>query len=158
MRPELVLAALSDIDLLVEFSRNLYEADPVATGGAAFVEEKVRATLTDLLTDPSLGWVWLVKSGQESIGYVVITLGYSLEYHGRDAIIDELYVIDEYRGLGIGTWVVGYVEGKARDLGINALHLEVERTNTRARLLYEKLGYQDQDRYLMTKRLSQDDI
>jgi GNAT superfamily N-acetyltransferase len=156
MRPELVLATPSDIDILVEFSRNLYEADPAATGGSIFLEEKVRATLTQLLTDPSMGWVWLVRSDNKPIGYVVIALGYSLEYHGRDAIIDELYIIDEYRGLGIGTWVLGYVEGKARDLGINALHLEVERTNTRARLLYEKLGYQDLDRYLMTKRLSND--
>ena len=35
---------------------------------------------------------------------------------------------------------------------INALHLEVERRNRAARRLYQRLGYHDQDRHLMTLR------
>ena len=38
-----------------------------------------------------------------AVGYLVLTLGYSLEYGGRDAFIDEVYIRSSYRGRGIGT-------------------------------------------------------
>jgi ribosomal protein S18 acetylase RimI-like enzyme len=83
----------------------------------------------------------------------VLTLGYSLEYHGRDAIIDELYIIEEYRGQGIGTRAIELAAKESRSLGIKALHLEVERKNTNAQHFYRKIGFEDHDRYLLTKWL-----
>jgi ribosomal protein S18 acetylase RimI-like enzyme len=38
-------------------------------------------------------------------------------------------------------------------LGVHTLHLEVERKNVRAHHLYRKMGFEDHDRYLMTKWL-----
>jgi len=38
-------------------------------------------------------------------------------------------------------------------LGVKALHLEVERTNTAAQAFYRKIGFKDHSRYLMTKWL-----
>ena len=46
---------------------------------------------------------------------------------------------------------MAFVEGASRDLGVNALHLEVERTNVTGQSLYRKAGFEDHDRYLMTK-------
>lgn len=40
-----------------------------------------------------------------------------------------------------------------RSLGIKALHLEVDRVNTRAKQLYHRFGFQDHERYLLTKWL-----
>jgi len=36
-----------------------------------------------------MGRVWLIQYQGQVIGYVILTLGYSLEYGGRDAFIDE---------------------------------------------------------------------
>jgi ribosomal protein S18 acetylase RimI-like enzyme len=48
---------------------------------------------------------------------------------------------------------VEFVETKAREMGVNAMHLEVSRDNTTALELYRRIGYIDHDRYLMTKWL-----
>ena len=118
-----------------------------------FDEPMARSALEGLLGDPSLGRLWLILDGVEAIGYVVLTLGYSLEYHGRDAFLDELFVRASHRGMGVGKATMRFVEMACRDLGVRALHLEVERANVTAQNLYRQAGFQDHDRYLMTKRL-----
>lgn len=86
-------------------------------------------------------------------GYIVLTFGFSLEFHGRDAFVDELYVRNGYRGHGIGKASLRLVEEVCQKEGIKALHLEVDRQNLHAQNLYRKAGYKDHDRYLLTKWL-----
>jgi len=143
----------SDIDVIVEFSHQLYEDDPASIDLPAFAAQFVRTALAQLIDTPSLGRVWLITDGDESIGYVVLTLGFSLEYHGQDAFIDELFIKASHRRKGVGTKVMEFVEAASRELNINALHLEVERANLPARDLYQKFGFEDHARYLMTKLL-----
>jgi GNAT superfamily N-acetyltransferase len=50
-------------------------------------------------------------NGDETIGYIVLTLGDSLEYHGRDAFVDEIYIRESHRGKGIGAQAIKFVEG-----------------------------------------------
>ena len=45
------------------------------------------------------------------------------------------------------------IEAYARKLGINAVHLEVERTNEKGKRLYHHQGYKSNDRTLLTKRI-----
>ena len=142
-----------DVDVVVEFSRQLYEDDPASIDLPPFEAQIVRTALTHLIHNSRLGRVWLIDDGDEPIGYVVLTLGFSLEYHGQDAFIDELFIKASHRGKGVGTKVMEFVEAASRELGINALHLEVERANLPARDLYQKFGFEDHARYLMTKLL-----
>ena len=87
-------------------------------------------------------------------GYIVLTIGYSLERGGRDAFIDELFVRAERRGCGLGAQAVAIAEAGARRRGVRAVHLEVDHTNERARRLYERVGFSLRQRYqLMTKVL-----
>ena len=46
---------------------------------------------------------------------------------------------------------LNFVTAACRALGINALHLEVDRANTAAQGLYRKFGFADHDRILMSK-------
>jgi len=46
-----------------------------------------------------------------------------------------------------------FVEQRAQELGVTAIHLEVDRGNKPAQGLYRRTGYVDHDRYLMTKWL-----
>ncbi len=73
-----------------------------AFDGHGFDEDKARVALTTLLRDPNLGRVWLILDGEAPVGYVVIAFGYSLEWLGRDAFVDEFYLLQEYRGSGWG--------------------------------------------------------
>ena len=149
MQIELVYARTGDCDLILDFMAAYYQLD-----GIPFVREKAAAALAELLADPSAGRVWLITAESDAVGYVVLTFGFSLEYHGRDAFIDELYVDGSFRGRGYGRRALALVEDEARALHVRELHLEVERRNEGAQRLYRRLGFSDHDRYLMSKRLS----
>ncbi len=148
MDPTLRLAGDRDIGALISMMREFYAIDAYP-----FDQAIARRALADLIRDPALGRVWLVEEGDAAIGYVVLTFGYSLEFHGRDAFVDELYLRPSHRGRGLGTRALRLVEETCRERGIHAVHLEVERTNVAARELYRKLGFKDHDRHLMTRWL-----
>src|SRR3989442_5219068 len=148
MEPIFDPAAESDLDLILNFMRRLYTQD-----GIPFDESSARATLAGIVRDRSLGRVWMIRMGSEPIGYMILTLGYSLEYRGRDAFVDELFVDESRRRQGIGRKAMQFLEQACRDLDVRALHLEVERPNVGAQHLYRKFGFVDHDRYLMTKHI-----
>jgi len=143
------IAERTDSETLLQFMREYYEFDHLP-----FDAHIAHPALEKLLSDNSLGRVWLIHLRGEAIGYIVLTLSYSLEYGGRDAFIDEVYVRADHRGRGVGTSALAFAENACRSLGVRALHLEVERANTNAHSLYRKVGFVDHDRYLMTKWIS----
>jgi GNAT superfamily N-acetyltransferase len=63
---------------------------------------------------------------------IVLTFGYSLEYQGRGAFIDEFFVQASHRHRGWGKITLQHAEKAARELNIRALHLEITRENGRA--------------------------
>ena len=117
-----------------------------------FDEKVVRYHLMELVQNPAVGVVHLVFDGDSPIAYLVVCFDFSLEYQGRCAWIDELYVDREYRGKGIGTQLLDLAEDISREHSASTLHLEVSRGN-RAVELYRRRGFVDHSRYLMTKRL-----
>lgn len=149
MEPQFRLANSADIDTLIKFMRQFYAIDQYPLD-----EQAAHRTLEKIVADSSLGRAWLISHKNEAIGYIVVTFGYSLEYHGRDAFIDELFVIAGYRNRGVGTKAIEFVLEMCPELGIHALHLEVERTNTTGQALYRKFGFEDHDRYLMTRGIA----
>jgi ribosomal protein S18 acetylase RimI-like enzyme len=148
MDPTFKAADRSDVDVLLGLRRAFccHEHLPFAEGAA-------RTALDYLLADDSLGKVWLIHLGGAAAGYVVLTFGYILEFDGRDAFVDELYVQEGYRGRGVGGLALRLVADTCQTLGIRALHLEVDRENHRARAVYEKAGFEDRNNHLLTKRL-----
>ena len=143
-------AASEDEPALLAMMRCLAEQEP----GAYFFDEPiVRQALRTFLADPALGRTWIFFDDQAPIGYIVLTFGFSFEYHGRDAFIDELYIEPQYRRQGIGRRAMQFIEERARELGVTAIHLEVDDGNDPASELYRRSGYQDHERYLMTKWL-----
>jgi ribosomal protein S18 acetylase RimI-like enzyme len=140
---------VDDLSGLLDLMQAAYAHD-----GLEFDESVALAALEELLGDKSLGRIWLICLDSLVIGYIVLTFGYSLEFGGRDAFIDEFYIQKAYRSRGIGTKTLGLVESAARSMGIRALHLEVERGNQRAQRFYESGGFETRDRFhLMSKYL-----
>ena len=140
------LAGLEDLDLLLTFNREFCAFDR-----HPFDEATLRPALDQLLRDHSLGRVWLIQDGAQAIGYLVLAFGYSLEYRGRDAFVDEIYIRESHRRHGIGTQAFAFLEQECQVLGVRALHLEVEHRNVSARQFYSTVGFHDQERHLMTR-------
>ncbi len=120
-----------------------------------FDREKARTALEPFLADPALGRAWLFRDGGAPVGYFVLTLGWSLEYGGRDAFVDELFVSPSHRGRGLGRRALEVIDEACRELGVRALHLEVEKDNVAAVELYRQRGFEDHDRRLMTRRFTE---
>jgi ribosomal protein S18 acetylase RimI-like enzyme len=148
MKPVFTLADAPDADELIVLMREFYAVEHLA-----FDEEAARDALRQILSEERFGVVALIRVDGETAGYLVVTFGFSLEFHGRDAFIDELYLRETFRGCGIGRAGIEFAAGVCRAQGIAALHLEVERENTRAQNLYRRAGFRDHDRYLLTKWL-----
>jgi ribosomal protein S18 acetylase RimI-like enzyme len=149
--PEFRLAAESDIEILLEFMRAYYAFD-----GHGFDREKARAAVTTLLRDSSLGRAWLILDGDVAVGYIVLCFGYSLEWLGRDAFVDEFYLREEDRGRGWGRKAMEFVEDAARAAGICTLHLEVVRKNAVALELYRKIGFVEHESRFLSKWIARD--
>jgi len=146
------LATREDEPVLLRMMRGLAEQEP---GAYFFNEPVVREVLRTFLADANLGEAWVLWDGTMVAGYVVLTFGFSFEYHGRDAFIDELYIEPAYRRQGLGRRAMEFIEERARERGVGAIHLEVDEGNIAAEELYRRVGYGDQSRFLMTKWLNE---
>lgn len=149
--PQFQLAVESDANVILQFMQRYYAFD-----GHGFDERKARAALAELLRDARLGRVWLILDGQAPVGYIVLCFGYSLEWLGRDAFVDEFYLLDEYRGRGWGRKTMAFVEDVARSLKVTTIHLEVMRENPNALGLYKQLGFQKRESTLLSKWIAQE--
>lgn len=116
--------------------------------GVTVTAKSRRASIAKLLDTPAQGRILLVQSATADIvGYAVLAFGFSLEFGGRDAFLDELFVAKGFRGQGIGRAALEAVCAWARREQLGALHLEVERDNTAAKALYIQTGFEDRSHY-----------
>ena len=149
MEHHYTLAGSADADAVLAMMREYYTFDHLE-----FRPERARTALEKVLDDPTLGSVWMVRKGEDVLGYMVVLYGYCLEFGGRIAVLDEFYLRAHHRRRGIGRHALAFLEGVCRQLGIKALRLEVERSNDSARALYAKAGFVAHDRDLMTRVLT----
>lgn len=114
--------------------------------------ERIRRGLVGLLSRPHLGTTLVLRRDGRPVGYAVVTLGWSLESGGLDALLDEVYLEPGLRGAGVGTALVEAAVAHARDdLGATRIYLEVEAGNDRARRLYERLGFEAEDSQMLLR-------
>ncbi len=124
-----------------------------AEDGYPFDRSVAAKVLRTFLRRPAWGRAWAATEGSRIVGYAVVTLGYSLEYRGRDGFLDEIVVGPEWRGRGVGGALVAAAEAFCRRRGVRALHLEVEKHRRAAIGLYRKAGFRGRGRMLLTKVL-----
>jgi ribosomal protein S18 acetylase RimI-like enzyme len=116
------------------------------------VDERALRALRVLLEPANaFGFVRLIEADGACVGYATICFGFSVEFGGRDAFLDELYLRPAARGHGLGARVLDALATELAALGVVALHLEVMPDNP-ANRLYARAGFKDRGR-LMTKTL-----
>ncbi len=148
MTPDLLQArpaTHADAGVLLDLMRDFYAEEHLI-----FNETVARRALAELLTQPDLGSIQLFESTGSVIGYAVITFGFSLEFHGRLALLDEFYLVPGQRGRGLGRNGLELIKAWVRTTKVATLRLEVSRSNARARSLYQKNGFRDEQRDLLT--------
>jgi ribosomal protein S18 acetylase RimI-like enzyme len=143
-------ATADELDSLLLLMSHMQADDPWSEH---FDPTIVRKNLAEVLDNSYYGLIYLARDQQNAVGYLVICFDFSLEYRGKGAWIDELFVEASHRGQGIGTQLLDLAETASRESGAEFLHLEVNHGN-RANELYRRRGFVDHKRYLMTKALN----
>ncbi len=145
-------AGAADQDRLLAMMQAFYAEDRIVHDQARIV-----AALRGLWVDPAQGVILLLSTGGRTdvpvAGYLVLTVCFSLEQGGRHALLDELYLEASMRGRGFGAQALMLARQWARAMALPALRLEVHRHNTRAKALYERAGFVDDHRDMLTRRL-----
>ncbi len=106
-------------------------------------------SLRTLLAHRNLGGIWMVYADNKPIGYIALCVGYSIEFNGLDAFVDEFFIQSEFRHKGIGLKVLDLIKVEARKMQIRAIHLEVSRMNYRAQALYKRANFKPREKYLL---------
>jgi len=82
-----------------------------------------------------------------------LTLHYRLESRGTSASMDELFIREESRSMGIGSQAMDFLKSTCQQLGVSTIQLEVKNDNPQAAVLYEKAGFKKLDRAFMLATL-----
>jgi len=130
-------ATLTDLPALLPRVREFH-----LSFGFPWVEDHKRMLLATALQQPGNTEVWLAETDAGAVvGYAIIAFWFSLELEGRTALLDEFYLMPDYRGKGAGTSLLGQLELILQRQGIRWLRLEVDPVHGEAARLYERCGF-----------------
>ena len=124
-----------DRSVILGMMKVFYASPAVFTSGSDEIfESDIDACLGD---NPFLeGFV--MESEDELLGYVMIAKSFSTEFGKPCMWIEDIYIKDEYRGMGCGKLFMDFVTNRYSDC---IFRLEVEAENERALALYQKCGF-----------------
>ena len=148
MSIELQLAGPDDIQRILPLVGACHDFEHIDSSA-----RQRESAVSRLLADSSLGGIWLILEGESLAGYIALCRGFSIEFNGFDAFVDEFYLEPGFRGRGIGRRALARIRAEAIRAGINALHLEVARDNDRARRLYAGAGFEAREKYVLMSAL-----
>jgi GNAT superfamily N-acetyltransferase len=145
------VASSSDVPVLVQLMEEFYLESRYSLD-----RRWATNSFLALLSNPSLGSVWLLLRNGDAAGYAVLTVRFSMEHGGVDAFVDDLFVRDEHRRNGVATAALIEVFVECRRRGVLAVHVEVGRDNIAANALYGRfgLGPRSDRRQLLTVTLA----
>jgi ribosomal protein S18 acetylase RimI-like enzyme len=94
--------------------------------------------------------IYVAKEQRQIVGYVYCrcTSSEASPEINPEALIDGIYVEEEYRNIGIATNLLNQVKKWAEENGIKFLYLNVLENNKNAMNLYKALGYTDFEKKL----------
>lgn len=141
-------ARVEDGNAVVALMRDFYAEEHLT-----FDEIATPRAARELIATPDLGAIRLLEHAGAVVGYLVLTFCFSVEFGGRFALLDELYIVPAARGRGWGRHAIDLAAEAARAHGAGSLRLEVNHGNTRAKALYLDSGFADDRRDLLTRRL-----
>ena len=120
---------------VLEMMRVFYNSSAVFTNGS---EEIFSADIENCVNDNPYLEGYVIENSDDIQGYAMIAKSFSTEF-GKPCIwIEDLYIKEEYRGLGLGNMLMEFITQKYTDC---IFRLEVEEENERAVKLYEKCGF-----------------
>jgi GNAT superfamily N-acetyltransferase len=123
--------------------------------GYPFDDVLAKRCFSRLIGEPNLGRAWVLLHDADVAGYIVLTFCFCLEYGGREAWVDDLFVRKAFRRTGLGRLAMETAVEESRRMHLRMLNLEVEPANNGARRLYSSMGFEENRRLVMRRRPDQ---
>lgn len=121
---------------VIEMMRVFYSSPAVLSNGS---EEIFEADVDNCIGECPYVEGYVFEDGDDIQGYGMVAKSFSTEF-GKPCIwIEDIYIKEAYRGLGMGSRFLDYIEEKYPNA---VLRLEVEEENERAVNVYKKCGYE----------------
>ena len=120
--------------------------------GLATSPEHQHDAIMPLLEGSPHGAIWLIGPRRAPVGYVVISFGWSIEYGGMDAIVDEIYVRSAVRRRGMGCEALNGLAKALKQGGVRALHLEADLENETLIRFYQRAKFVTREGYAYMSR------
>ena len=131
------LVTKQDKPAVVDMMRIFYNSPAVLSDGS---EQIYSDDVDNCVNDNPFLEGYVIESEKDICGYAMIAKSFSTEF-GKPCIwIEDLYLKDNYRGLGLGKLFFDFITEKYTDC---IFRLEVEKENERAVRLYEKCGFSE---------------
>lgn len=125
-----------DKDYIVDMMRRFYASPAVNSNGS---EEIFENDVNMCIEDNSYLEGFVVENESEIIGYTMIAKSFSTEFGKMCIWIEDLYLKDNYRKMGIGKKIMEFISNNYKDC---IFKLEVEKENQNAFKLYKKNGFE----------------
>lgn len=121
---------------VMEMMRVFYTSPAVLTDGSAEIYE---TDVDNCVNENPYLEGYIFENGNEIQGYGMVAKSFSTEF-GKPCIwVEDLYVKEAFRGLGIGSIFLNYISEKYPDA---IIRLEVEEENENAIKVYTKCGFE----------------
>ena len=124
-----------DKDVVIDMMRVFYASPAVLSNGS---DEIFEADVENCIGDSPFLEGFVIEDNGEILGYSMIAKSFSTEF-GKPCIwIEDIYIKDKYRGLGLGSEMLQFITKKYKNC---IFRLEVEEENEQAIGVYEKNGF-----------------
>lgn len=135
-----------DREAVAEMMRVFYSSPAVSTNGS---EEIFKADIDGCVGDNPFLEGYIFENEGEIQGYAMVAKSFSTEFGKPCMWIEDLYIKESFRGIGLGSRFFEYIEKKYKGA---IFRLEVEEDNKIATYVYKKAGF-DTLPYMEMKKL-----
>ncbi|MBE5888853.1 MAG: GNAT family N-acetyltransferase [Lachnospiraceae bacterium] len=130
------LMTREDAQHVIDMMRVFYASPAVLSNGS---EEIFRNDVENCVNDSPYLEGYIIEDGHKILGYGMVAKSFSTEFGKPCMWIEDLYLKEEARGLGLGSKFLNFIAEKYPDA---ILRLEVEEENERAIKTYRKCGFE----------------
>ena len=128
------IATVADADVVAQLLHDFNVEFDTPSPGADTLAARLRA----LLASPT---TFAILVGEPAIGVALVTLRPNVWYDGQVALLDELYVVPEFRSRGHGTAMMEVLLAHARANDVDLIEINVDEGDVDAQRFYERHGF-----------------
>jgi GNAT superfamily N-acetyltransferase len=128
------LATAGDADELARLLHDFNTEFDTPTPGVPVLAGRLRGLLAGDRT-------FAIVAGEPVVALALVTLRPNVWYAGQVALLDELYVVPDLRGRGIGSAVIDLMMATARERGVDLVEINVDEGDVDAQRFYVRHGF-----------------